>query len=114
MEQPSDSCAFTQNAEHEVEGLSDESPAAEGAEAEDVWSPPEVHDMGSAFDSLNLSAVPRGVPSRIEDILNGRHNSAAGAHPLRMLQPAWMQRMPDSAELPHAHSSYWQVAHEAC
>ena len=74
-------CAM--HAEHEVEGLSDESPLREGAgdaaEAADVWSPPEVHDMGSAFDSLNLSAVPRGVPARIEDILNGRHSHVDAA-----------------------------------
>ena len=82
------SFACLARAEHEVEGLSDESELRDGgteggAEASDVWSPPEVHDMGSAFDSLNLSAVPRGVPARIEDILNGRHPhvDAAAATP---------------------------------
>jgi hypothetical protein len=46
----------------EVEGLSDDtsSPPREA----DAWSPPDVSDMGTAFDSLNLSRT-QPTPSTV-------------------------------------------------
>lgn len=47
------------------------------------WSPPDMHDFGSAFDSLNLSTVPSNV--RIEHLpQEGQH----GQHIEEMLRHA--------------------------
>lgn len=45
------------------------------------WSPPDMHDFGSAFDSLNLSTVPSNV--RIEHLPQD-----SGAHIEDMLRTA--------------------------